>query len=328
MFVQLSHRSATFKSTLMQQTVPSGSLWRSKGVGVFGLDWEEQTCTEPFIERPHQVLAGHFANANHPDCIWRNRLIIEGCIHKQTGAGGRGLIVFGSHGVVCFQKRLQIQKKKQKDGGEADDMIVCTGVILYCTTHSVPIHLNPCLECLSAPYAPLGMSVTLTSHQTLSLHACELQWSLTWKWGSFSMRTSSSAAWLLWAMGLSSLRMSWTSSTLFSLTASSLGSSNCSWACYPITKQIALSSPNQFVLSYGQNNKMLKQPPAENNAQLKSQPGDTNKPWKLNTNWSQILCSLGLGVLVWNINISREFIFHSSSAAKDAGLTGYWTWLP
>lgn len=114
-------------------------------------------------------------------------MIIEGCIHKQTGAGGRGLIVFGSHGVVCFKKRLQIQKRKQKDGDEGDDMIVCTCAILYCTTQAVVaiaqlldpqqlwIHLNPCLECLSASYAPLGMSVTLKNHQTLSLHACELQ---------------------------------------------------------------------------------------------------------------------------------------------------------
>lgn len=74
--------------------------------------------------------------------------------------------------------------------------------------------------------------------------------------------------------------------------------------------------------------KCLKKPPAEDNALLISPTGVANKPWKLNTNWSQILCPLGLGVLVWNINISREFIFHSSSAAKEASLTGYWTWIP
>lgn len=68
---------------------------------------------------------------------------------------------------------------------------------------------------------------------------------LTWKWGSFSMRTSSLAAWLLWAIGLSSLRMSWTSSTLFSLTASSLGSSNCSWACNSITEQNPAEPPKR-----------------------------------------------------------------------------------
>lgn len=69
---------------------------------------------------------------------------------------------------------------------------------------------------------------------------------LTWKWGSFSMRTSSLAAWLLWAIGLSSLRMSWTSSTLFSLTASSLGSSNCSWACNSITEQNPAEQPKSI----------------------------------------------------------------------------------
>lgn len=49
------------------------------------------------------------------------------------------------------------------------------------------------------------------------------------------------------------------------------------------------------------------------------------EPWKPTTNWSQILCPLGLGVLVWNINILREFIF---SAARDADLAGYWMWIP
>lgn len=66
----------------------------------------------------HQVLAGHFANANHPDCVWGNRLVIQSCIHERTGAGGRGLVVFGSHRVVSFQERLQ--EKRKIDGDEGD----------------------------------------------------------------------------------------------------------------------------------------------------------------------------------------------------------------
>lgn len=114
-----SQRSAvaTFKSTLTQQTFPAISLRR-----FLGRRWEEQTRTQAFIERTHQVLAGHFANANHPDCVWGNRLVIQGCIHERTGAGGRGLIVLGSHRVVCFQERLQIWKKKN----DGDDIIDCT----------------------------------------------------------------------------------------------------------------------------------------------------------------------------------------------------------
>lgn len=77
--------------------------------------------------------------------------------------------------------------------------------------------------------------------------------------------------------------------------------------------KIQLSNLNWFFFffKYGHNNKTLKGPPAEDNTQRECRPGDANKPWKPTTNWSQILCPLGLGVLVWNINISKEFIFHS-----------------
>lgn len=68
------------------------------------------------------MLAGHFANANHPDCVWGNRLVIQGCIHERTGAGGRGLVVFGSHRVVSFQERLRVKKYMYTDGDEGNDI--------------------------------------------------------------------------------------------------------------------------------------------------------------------------------------------------------------
>lgn len=52
------------------------------------------------------MLARHLANAYHPDCVWGNRLVVEGGIHEGTGTGWRSLIVFGCHRIMGLQKGL------------------------------------------------------------------------------------------------------------------------------------------------------------------------------------------------------------------------------
>lgn len=35
-----------------------------------------------FTEQTYQVLTRHLTDADHPDCVWRNRLVVEGCVHE------------------------------------------------------------------------------------------------------------------------------------------------------------------------------------------------------------------------------------------------------
>lgn len=57
-------------------------------------------------EQTYQVLAGHLTDSHHPDCVWGNRLVVEGCVHEGTGAGGRSLVVFGRHRIMGLQEGL------------------------------------------------------------------------------------------------------------------------------------------------------------------------------------------------------------------------------
>lgn len=57
-------------------------------------------------EQTYQMLARHLTDAHHPDCVGGNRLVVEGCVHEGTGAGGRSLVVFGRHGIMGLQEGL------------------------------------------------------------------------------------------------------------------------------------------------------------------------------------------------------------------------------
>lgn len=58
------------------------------------------------MEHTYQMFAGHLTNADHPDCVWGNRLVVKGCVHEGTGAGGRSLIVLGCHRIMGLQEGL------------------------------------------------------------------------------------------------------------------------------------------------------------------------------------------------------------------------------
>lgn len=59
-----------------------------------------------FSWQTYQMFAGHFADADHPDGVWRHRLVVEGGVHEGTGTWGRSLVVFGGHRIVCLQQGL------------------------------------------------------------------------------------------------------------------------------------------------------------------------------------------------------------------------------
>jgi len=54
----------------------------------------------------YQVLSRHLSDAHHPDCVWGDRLVVEGCVHEGTGAGGRCLVVFGRHRIMSLHEGL------------------------------------------------------------------------------------------------------------------------------------------------------------------------------------------------------------------------------
>lgn len=57
------------------------------------------------------MFSRDFTYADHPDSIGRDRLVVEGGVHEDTGAGWWSLIAFGGYRVVCFQQGLGINKK-------------------------------------------------------------------------------------------------------------------------------------------------------------------------------------------------------------------------
>lgn len=52
------------------------------------------------------MFSRDFAYANHPNGIRRHGLVVEGRVHKDTGAGWWSLIAFGGYRVMCFQQGL------------------------------------------------------------------------------------------------------------------------------------------------------------------------------------------------------------------------------
>lgn len=73
----------------------------------------------PPIRQTYQMLARHLADADHPDCVWGDRLVIEGSVHEGTGAGRRSLVVFGCHRIVCLQEGLRASDTNtDSDNGE------------------------------------------------------------------------------------------------------------------------------------------------------------------------------------------------------------------
>lgn len=60
----------------------------------------------PFSWPTYQMFARHFADADHPDGVWRHRLVVEGGVHEGAGTRGRSLVVFGGHGIVRLQQGL------------------------------------------------------------------------------------------------------------------------------------------------------------------------------------------------------------------------------
>lgn len=175
------------------------------------------------------MLSGHLADAHHPDCIWGDRLIVEGCVHKRAGAGGRSLVVFRSHRIVSLQERLRAEWEglNQATSWFNHDTIQTT--LLLSSEQQRGLN-GDIVESQRKQFEHLHLIANGSRSLRVLINEKFISTVQTWKWGSFRIRTSSSAAWLLCMSGLSSFRMSWTSSTLFSLTASSLGSSNLSWA--------------------------------------------------------------------------------------------------
>lgn len=60
------------------------------------------------------MLARHLTDAHHPDCVWGNRLVVEGSIHEGTWAWGRSLVVFGGHRIMGLQERLCAEQQKMQ----------------------------------------------------------------------------------------------------------------------------------------------------------------------------------------------------------------------
>lgn len=58
------------------------------------------------------MLSRDFAYADHPDSIRRDRLVVQGGVHEDTGAGGWSLVAFGGYRVVGFQQGLGSNEKK------------------------------------------------------------------------------------------------------------------------------------------------------------------------------------------------------------------------
>lgn len=57
------------------------------------------------------MFSRDFAYADHPDSIRRDRLVVEGGVHEDAGAGWWSLVTFGGYRVVCFQQRLVTNEK-------------------------------------------------------------------------------------------------------------------------------------------------------------------------------------------------------------------------
>lgn len=86
------------------------------------------------------MLSGHLTNADHPDCVWWNRLVVKGRVHEGTGARGRGLVVFGRHRVVSFQEGLQVKTSEVTWQNIFCTSVTCRMASVHC--HIVLVQVN------------------------------------------------------------------------------------------------------------------------------------------------------------------------------------------